>query len=363
MALRLACPACVPRPPFGCGPVARAQGKLRAHIAVGCLVLALPAHADVGAAGGLSLLQPLSARTAALAEAVSAEPGRADALGDNPAGLAEQPAFSGSALYHAGFAGDTWLSALGGAPLRDAVAAAGGVALYNGGTVEVLDPTGKFTPVTAQQDVTGRAGLAWRTPVAWGVPFRAGVAASVTSSRLLEDVAAVQLAGDYGVQAAWPATHLLAGVALQHLGGHLRYDREKFPLDNNRLPQVWRFGLAWSLDLTESPGSIGLLDSASHPDYLAAPAATRLGVFAEAQARSTEGAFQVGGGAEFTYADTLALRAGARALGPGAASRLAAVTLGLGVQMRSVALDYAVELLPVAALHRLGLTVRASRPE
>ena len=324
------------------------------------LVVAARAMADVGAAGGLSLLEPLSARTAALGEAVSAERGRADALGDNPAGLAAQPGFSGSAVYHAGFAGDTWIGALGGTPLPDGFGLGIGGAVYNGGTVDRLEPTGRLNPVTAQRDLTGRAGLAWQAP---GLPVRAGAAVAVISSQLLEEVSALQLAGDYGLQAEWPAARLSAGAALQHVGGHLRYDRDTVPVDNNRLPQVWRFGLAWTLDLTESPGSIGLLDSATHPDYLRAPPSRRIALYAEAQARTTERAVQYAGGGEFVFADTLALRAGARTLSPGAAARLSVPTFGLGVALPSVALDYAVEFLPVAALHRIGLTVRTARPE
>jgi len=321
------------------------------------LLSAAAARADVGAAGGLSLLEPLSARTAALGEAVSAEKGRTDALGDNPAGLAGQSGYAATALYLAGFAGDTWVSALGGAPLPDGFGTAVGVALYNGGTVDLLDPTGALNPVTAQRDVAGRAGLAWQAPFA---PVRAGAAVTVVSSQLLESVSAVQVAMDYGLQAEWPAAHLFAGAALQHAGGHLRYDREILPLDNNRLPALWRFGLAWNLDLTESPGSIGLLDSASHPDYLRGPMAQRVAVYTEAQARTTENAVQYAAGVEYTLANLLSLRAGARTLSSGAAARLSVPTFGLGVAVKSIAVDYAVELLPVAAIHRLGLTLRAA---
>jgi hypothetical protein len=319
--------------------------------------MAGPALADIGAAGGLSLLEPLSARTAALGDAVSAEPGRADALGDNPAGLAAQPGFAGSALYHAGFAGDTWVSVTGGAPLPDGFGAGAGVALYNGGTVEALDPTGHLNPVTAQRDLAGRAGLAWQAP---GWPVRAGVAATVISSQLLEDVSALQVATDWGLQAAWPAAHLAAGAALQHLGGHLRYDTGKEPLDNNHLPALWRFGLAWTIDLSETPGSIGLLESAEHPDYLKGPVAQGAGLYAEAQARTTERAVQYAAGMEYTVAGLLSFRAGARTLGSGIAARLSVPTFGLGIAVKAIVVDYAVELLPVAAIHRIGLTVRAA---
>lgn len=323
------------------------------------ILVASRALAEIGAAGGLSLLEPLSARTAALGEAVSAEAGRVDALGDNPAGLAGQRGVAGTVLYHAGFAGDTWVSALGGAALPEGFGMAAGAAVYNGGTVERLDPTGRLTTVTALRDLTGRAGLAWQAPF---VPVRAGAAVTVLSSQLLEEVSALELAGDYGVQAEVPPVHLTVGAALQHLGGHLRYDRETIPVDNNRLPLQWRFGLAWHADLTESRGAIGLLESAARPEYTREPWTRRLGLYAEAQARMTERAVQFAGGAEFVFAETLALRAGARTLSPGAAARLSAATFGLGLALPSFALDYAVELLPVAALHRVGLTLRSARP-
>ena len=332
---------------------------------VATLAMAPTAHSGVGQAGAQSLREPLAARPAALGEAFAAVDGTTEALGYNPAGLATLAAPEGGALVRGGFAGDTFVSVLGGGPLMGfGVGAA--LAYATDGTVESRDPTGRTAQVNAQQDLVGMLGVGYRFAV---LPVGAGAAIKVFHSQLIEEIGATDIAADLGVQAALPGGVGL-GAAVQHLGGSLTYSAEDAASDANVLPLLWRFGAAWELDLARGAPALGMMDSTTAParregdlERPATPVPHRLRVFAGAVARTAELVPEWGGGLEFSYADRLSLRAGYRLLAGGGAARHEIWSLGLGARLGRFRFDYAAELLPFTLLHRASVTVLGNRTE
>jgi len=323
-------------------------------------IYALPAlgGADVGAAAGQSLLQPSSARPAALGEAYAAEGGRSDTLAYNPAGLGSLRAMEVSAMYHAGFAGDTFVNACVGAPFMGFGVCAG-AAYYSAGNVERVYPTGRTGEVSAQRDLIVNAGTGYRFR-RFNLDFGAG--AKMLRTELLEEVSGNVVGYDCGARFEAPSLGLSFGAALQNLGGHLRLDSEETPIDNQPLPCLVRLGAAYRLEVVRAAPRLGSLKSASEPRLREPSAPRQLLVLADAVLRVEEGARQFAVGAEYGAGSGLALRIGFRTLSHGAAARLDAYTLGLGFDLRVFRLDYAVEMLPFTSLHRLGLTVTPGPP-
>ncbi len=322
---------------------------------IGMLIWAVAetARAGVGEAGGQILQQPLAARPAALGEAMSAEGGTTDALGANPAALAGLERPEGSALFHAGFAGDTFVSALGGGSLRGFGLGAA-VAYQIAGSVERIDPAGRISQVSAQTDLWVTAGIARTLP---GLPLSAGAAVEVLRSTLLEEFTATDVAANLGVRGEFPALGLALGAAVQHWGGRLRYDDEAVPIDDHAIPLAYRFGAAWSLRADALDSAIGTLDRATAPGTLRRADPQRLTLFGEAVVRRAERAVGYGAGAEYAWRGWVFLRGGYRRLAEGAARTRNLYAMGAGVSRGPVRLDYALELLEFTALHRVGLTI------
>ncbi len=314
---------------------------------------AKPAAADVGTAAGGTLLQPLSARPAALGEAYAGEGGSIESLGYNPAGLSTVDQAEFSAMYHAGFAGDTFVSALLGAPFRG-FGIAVGAAFYSAGTVERLDPTGGISEVSAQRDLLGQAGVGYRFP---RTALSVGASAKALRTELIEEISSTEIAADAGARLEVPAVGLALGAAAQHLGGRLKLEE-----DSAALPSLLRFGLAYQVHIDRTGPRFGTMRSVSAPVLKPPLAPHRLLVLVEYLTRIQEAASGFAVGAEYSYAGVVAVRLGFRSLTRGAAARHDVYTGGLGVRLPAFRLDYAVERLPsFTSLHRLSLTVTPKR--
>lgn len=326
---------------------------LRTIVMLGWLATgASPAGAAVGTSGGQILLEPVAARPASLGEAYAAVGGTVEALGYNPAGLAELPEAEGSALVRQGFAGDTYASVLGGGGFRGYGLAAG-VSYLTTGSVEQIDPTGRVSSVTAESDLVMTAGIARPVP---GVPVCVGASAKVIRSTLLEESAANDYAADLGVQGTLASAGLRFGASVQHWGGHLRYDDAKWPVDNNPLPLLWRFGASWTLAVPVGGSTLGTMESLAAPEVRAAPPPHVLRVLGEAVLRRLEHATGYGGGLEYAYGGWAFVRGGYRILASGGAARDTAWSVGAGVAFLELRLDYAAEFLSFTTVHRFGLS-------
>ena len=315
-------------------------------------------HAGVGAAAGQILLQPIAARPAALGEALCAEAGSTDALGANPAGLGGLVSPEGSAMFHAGFAGDTFVSALGGGNVKG-FGVGGAVAYQTTGSVERLDPAGRVSQVSAQNDLWLTAGIARLLPV---VPVHAGAAVEIVRSTLLEEFTATDVAANLGLQGRIDSLGLALGASVQHWGGSLRYDEEQTPIDTNAIPLTYRFGAAWTRATEPGDSTIGSLESADRPRMTRPAAPHVVTLFGEAVVRREEHAVGYGLGAEYGWAGWVFVRGGYRRLAEGAARTRNLYALGAGLRRGPVRIDYAMELLEFTVLHRIGITV-AQREE
>jgi hypothetical protein len=226
--------------------------------------------------------------------------------------------------------------------------------------VDWLDPTGRISTVTAQSDLVGMAALAHGIP---GIPVFVGATVKIVRSSLLEEAAATDFAADLGAQAV-VAPGLRVGASLQHWGGHLRYDDEKWPVDNNPLPLLVRFGASWTVAVPVGGSTIGTLESTESPGMQVPPPPHALRFLAGADLRRLEHAVGYGGGIEYGYAGTAFLRGGYRILESGWASRESAWSIGLGVAFAGLRVDYAAEMLSFTTFHRVGLTfVRFPEPD
>lgn len=306
----------------------------------------------MGEAGGLSLLQPLTARPAALGEAISAEGGGVEMIGYNPAGLSTMENTQIGAMYHPGFAGDSFASAVVGLPVSGWGAAAG-IAYYNAGSVQWLDSTGAVTSVAAQRDLLGQAAAGYSFP---GTGISVGACGRLIHTELLEAISTTQGAADLGARLEVPAAGLAMGVALQHLGGkvHLEDDRSDLPVQ-------LRIGAAYRFETDSSGIRFGAIPGPAGERPRARLKRHGVTALAEYALRFREDAAGFGVGLEYTYGGLLALRAGARSLAEGAAARHDVYGLGLGVTVRAVRFDYSVEILPFTYLSRFSVTVLGRR--
>ena len=345
---------CIPRVGSACENV---RSTLPLALSV-LMLITSSVHAGIGETGGQILMQPLGARPAALGEATSAEGGTTDALAANPAGLAGLVRPEGSALFHAGFAGDTFVSVLGGGSIKG-FGVGGAVAYQTSGSVERIDPTGRSAQVAAMSELWATAGLARALPV---VPVSIGGSLEIIRSTLLEEFVATDVAANLGIHCDIDSIGLALGAAVQHWGGDLRYDEEKLPIDINALPLSYRFGAAWTTMPVSDDMTIGRLERGDAPALQRRVDPHGITLFGEAVVRRAEHAVAYGGGVEYGWAGWAFLRGGYRRLAEGAARTRNLYSFGVGVRRGPIRVDYAIELLEFTALHRVGLTI-AQREE
>lgn len=322
------------------------------------------AHAGVGKASGATLLQPMGVRPAALGEAYSAEAGTVDVLGYNPAGLRELARRELALLYHAGFAGDRFISAIFGGPVGGGGAALG-LALADAGSVERLVAPGQLITVSAQRDVLAHAGAGFGLP---GLPADAGGAVKLLVSELVEERTGSELAFDAGLRTGTPVAGLTAGVAVQHAGDRqLGLGKLDVPLPDpldrsgrRGLPFQVRAAAAYTAAFDAPSAPIGALRSLGRPAAARRVKRLDLVVMIEATSRIQESLTGFAAGTELLYARCAAVRAGFRTASGGLAAAHRVYTLGGGFRTASVRVDYALELLEFAAVHRFGLTFAAA---
>lgn len=315
------------------------------------LAAALPAGraaAEMGEAAGMTLLQPVSARPVGLAEAYSAVSGRADCLGYNPAGLAGIDSRRLSGLYHGGFAGDTFVGLLFGAPLKEAGMAVS-LGYYNSGSVERLEESGEVNSVSGQRDFLLSAGAGALVP---GTNVSAGAAVRILSTQLIEELSGSAAAFDLGVGYGLPKLGMRLGAAVSNFGGKLKIGDA-----SDDLPSLVRAGLTYSVLLGDSP-SLAVLGGLPSPNSSEPPAADRVTLFAEMVSRLTEGALQAAAGMEYLAAESLALRVGWRNLISGTTDNSGVICVGIGADVGGAVVDYAAEVTRFVVMHRMGVSLK-----
>ncbi len=286
------------------------------------LVLAASAAKAATASNGApTLRQPLSARSAALGGALSAEAGGLDSLGVNPAGASALKRPEAMASFMNGIADDQF-GFLGYAqPLKGGVALAG-MAYYDAGSVGVVNLDGSQQTVAAERDYVGMLG--WAMPLGGGLSV--GALGKAYKFTLAQSASASGFAGDAGARWQTPLPGVSLGAALQNLGPSVKYETAADPL-----PLTARGGLAWTVE-SRPQGKIEEVRS-----YYTA---TRMTLSAEAvkvrdenAAAAASGEFAIDMGAE----TSVALRV-SNLFGPAAGG----LSFGVGVREGRFTADYAV---------------------
>lgn len=271
------------------------------------------AHADDIAASWLQI--PTSTRQAALSGAVGAMVDDVDALGVNPAGLAELSGNEAELLHNIwaqnltvehlayGHGFGNWGLALGGDYFDF-----GQVDFYNLNSLGIPVANGSFTPMGL--DLYGGAGLT----LFHGFEF--GVDGKFIMENLESGLSSSTGALDAGLKYRNYPTGLGASVALLNLGG---------TLEGSNLPA--------SFDV-----------AASYVNHLSAGHLLLLGLEGDLTLNDST-ASTAGIGAEYWYKGTVALRAGYRLAGYGNLQGLAGLSAGVGVKLEEAELDYALTTL------------------
>lgn len=285
------------------------------------LTLVSLASAD-GTSGGIILTQGAGARAQALAETGAGASGTVDSLYWNPAGMAPISGLQAQATYLAGMEESAFQQLMAAYPLAGVGTFGLGLSLQQGGTVELDQADGSLLSVQSQSD--------WAVSVGYGAQVspgvRAGVAAKMLSSTLVEKYTATTWAADLGLQVD-AAPGLSLGAAVQNIGTEITYEAEGDPL-----PLTLRAGAVYTTKLAASHELAFLADGLKVNDR----------------------DFALHVGAEYAYAGMLAAR-----LGYKAGYDLEGLTAGLGVTWSVLQLDYAFGLVQeLSSTHRITLLLR-----
>lgn len=297
----------------------------RLALAAAALPLALlPAPASASSTGGFTLRRPVSARAAAMADALTALPAATDAFGANPAGLSSERAEVRTLFSH-GSVEDSFgfLGAV--VPWRRA-ALAGGLAYYDAGKIDVISAGGARETRSAQRDMIGSLGGA--APLGGG--FFAGALARVYRFELGGEARATGAAFDAGARWVTPVPGLSVGAAAQNVGPGVKYEVESDPL-----PLTARGGVAWTWNAA-APKEQELVYSG-----------TRLTLAADAvkvRDERVRGGVGAEFGLDFGESTSVMLRGGWKA-----GSETDFITAGVGIRERRFFVDYA-----LGARHDLG---------
>ncbi|MFH1416149.1 MAG: PorV/PorQ family protein [Elusimicrobiota bacterium] len=177
-----------------------------------------------GTSAGLTLLQPISARGAAMGGACSAMKGEAMSIGYNPAGLASFSGTEFSTTYQRGLAGGNMASLYMGQCLGSSVL---GMALiyYSTGKLELFDATGVTVSETGQRDLVIIMGSGENLK-----KLSAGLNLKFITSQVF-GINAFGFAADMGLQFE-VTENINTGISLQNLGTKLKYieEEEDLPL-------------------------------------------------------------------------------------------------------------------------------------
>jgi hypothetical protein len=324
----------------------------RAAAFLAAALAAAPAFAvsGVGAAGAQTMEQVQAARPAALAEAYVAEASGADSLGYNPAGLVTARGKEVLALFHGGFAGDTFVSAAYAQTVTDILGLGAAVGSYNSGNVDQYNSvTGQTSPVSGQRDIMALAGfgLALR-----GTGVAVGAAGKFVRTQLIEEVTGNALAADMGIRWDAPWEGLSLAACAQNLGSSYEIGTAE-----EDVPFTVRAGAAYRFRLGAEGSRLAGLEGVFEPELKPAPPEHLVTFLGDVIWRVREDIVSLTAGAEYSFHGALALRVGYRGPVRGTTLRNGAIGLGAGATVQFVRLDYAAELMAMAVLHRVSLTL------
>jgi hypothetical protein len=289
----------------------------RPAVVAAALLLTAAAGAETGRTAGGTLNRTYSAAPAALGGAYGAVAGSLDAVFFNPASAAAMPAPEIQATYLSGLDNDS----LGGLRYGHSLGFGGlyaGVDYYDAGAIDVNLSDGTQESRRAQQDTVGTLGIAFgrRSPLSIGAAVKA------FRLELAEEASASGVAFDAGILWATPLRGLAIGLSGTNAGADVEFEEESDPL-----PVTGRAALSYTLELSRfrrlqnAPYEIEfLVDGVAERDE---DAAVRTGI----ELRRTMASVMEKIG-------SVALRGGYQA-------DPQVITVGLGVRLAGLGLDYA----------------------
>ncbi|MBN2407799.1 MAG: PorV/PorQ family protein [Elusimicrobia bacterium] len=182
-----------------------------------------------GTTSGLTLLEPISAKAAGMAESGCSLSGEVYNFNYNPASIVTLSGQEASVMYKRGFDEDTVGSVMYGKNFSFA-SLAGSVLYYNTGDVTMYNASGQEVTETGQKDVVVIIGGAREIK---GYPV--GVNLKYISSEIFGEKASA-FAVDLGAQYKGLAENLDVGLAVRNIGTEMEYIDEGDPLPLNICP-------------------------------------------------------------------------------------------------------------------------------
>ncbi|MFH1379355.1 MAG: PorV/PorQ family protein [bacterium] len=202
-----------------------------------------------GSSVGITLLQPVSARSAAMADASSSLSGDITALQYNPAGISSIQNQELVTMYRKGMIQDNYASFLFGhcfSPAGPGIGA--GLLYYDTGKIELYDSAGNTVSKVGQKDTIAMLGMGFSLfehNGAFGVTVK-GISSEIFGNK------ATAFAADIGAQYRGLVT---LGFSVHNIGSGLNYLNK-----DEKLPGVVKLGGSYSHDYNEQYSFVYAVD-------------------------------------------------------------------------------------------------------
>jgi len=296
-----------------------------ASILIFVILVSIAGAKGAGSSSGITLTQPVSAKSAGIAEAYTAISGDVVSLHYNPSGLLSLKGKEVSFMYQSGFNGDNFTSIIYGMNIGS-MAVGASILYYDTGDIEVYDSDGALVSNTGQRDMVLTVGGARKL---YGFPL--GVNIKVISSEVFGEKATA-FALDLGAQYRGLIENLDLGFAVQNLGTELKYVDRGDPL-----PLTIRPGALYKMDIRGNPLEVSL----DLPYYL----------------EDEEMLAFLGVG--YTYMNLITIRSGYRLNLRDASGEDESFNVGVGFTWKSYAFDYAMGITQDLSIpHRVSIQKR-----
>ncbi len=294
-------------------------------IYISVTLISIAGAKGAGSSSGTTLKQPVSAKSAGIAEAYTAFSGDVVSLHYNPSGLLSLEDKEVSFMYQSGFSGDNFTSIIYGMNISSMTVGAS-ILYYDTGDIEVYDSDGNLMSDTGQRDMILTVGGARE---AFGFPLGASI--KVISSEIFGE-RATAFALDLGAQYRGFIRNLDLGLAVQNLGTELKYISRGDPL-----PLAIRPGALYRMDFRGNP----LRFSLDLPYYV------------------EEEEMLVLLGVEYTYMNLMTVRSGYRLNLRDPSGEDESFNLGIGFTWKSYTVDYSMGITDDLSIpHRVSLQKR-----
>lgn len=287
--------------------------KLALSVVVCTQAAVLNCYAEgAGSSACLTLLQPISAKTAGVGEAYTAVSGEVVSLHYNPAGLASMKNLEIATMFQKGLDEDNFASLVCGKNLSFGTVAAS-IQYYDTGKIEMFDTNGVEISKVGQKDIILNVGAG--IPI--GEKLSAGANVKAISSEIFGEKASA-FAMDMGAQYKELLSNIDFGITLRNAGTKLTYVDE-----GEKLPMNARLGAAYTKEI----GGSRLQGTVDFPYYI--------------NEKETLGLL----GIEYILNNLIAFRGGYRMnLSNSSSDDEQNINAGIGFMWSSFSIDYAIGL-------------------